>query len=106
MQLIYNDFQILTYRAITNYNKLALMTSVKAISDMFRIYGISIFGGGITEGVNGCSNITNNSMNLTRRRLYRNDYEDNSLIDPNRFQFESIFEIMLDMLDDEVSFIH
>lgn len=83
------------------------MTSVKAVSDLFRIYGIKIFGGETNEKNDDSNNTTNQTnttyqTNTTRRRLYRNDDEDNSLNDPTRFQFESVIEIMLDMLDDEV----
>lgn len=72
-----------------------MLISVKAISDIFRIYGVKVFGS-IED-----SSQTTISLNTTKRRLYRNDNEEN-VIDPNRFHFESAIEIMLDMLDDEV----
>lgn len=77
------------------------MTSIKIVSDIFRVYGTKIFGGGDSNGNEDSSNTTN-QMNSTKRRLYRNDDED-SLNDPSRFNFESVIEIMLDMLDDEVN---
>lgn len=80
---------------------MALTTSVKAVTDIFRIYGTKIFGG-TEDGNEESTNNTTNQVNTTKRRLYRSDDEENSLNDLNRFHFESVIEIMLDMLDDEV----
>lgn len=74
------------------------MTSVKTICDLFRVHSIQIFG----EEANDRTDETTNNMNTTKRRLYRNDEDDNSLNYLSRFHFETIIEIMLDMLDDEV----
>lgn len=79
---------------------MALLTSIKAISDLFRIYGLAIFGQNSNRTEE--SNITINHLNTTKRRLYRNDGDDNSLNDLTSFNFELVIEIMLDILDDEV----
>lgn len=77
------------------------MTSVKAVSDLFRVHSIKIFGSETNDRTDESGNSVNN-LNTTKRRLYRNDEEDNSLNDLTRFHFETVIEIMLDMLDDEV----
>ncbi|CAG9817626.1 unnamed protein product [Phaedon cochleariae] len=90
---------IITYRKIPNYNKNALLISVKAIADLFHQYGENIFG-----GVADTTNNTTSSTNPNRRRLYNDNSDDSFCGDsPGRFHLESIIEVMLDMLDDEVS---
>lgn len=66
------------------------------MSDLFRVHSVKILGH--NREVNHIS-----SVNQTKRRLYWNDDDnDGSVMDPNRFHFESAIEIILDMLDDEV----
>ncbi|KAJ8975351.1 hypothetical protein NQ317_000279 [Molorchus minor] len=89
---------IATYRAIPNYNKFAVITSVAAVCDLIQLYGSEIFG---TD--EDTTNTTTNTNNTTRRRLYRNEGADDvTVIDNNnRMNVEFIIEIVLDMLDDE-----
>ncbi|KAJ8911523.1 hypothetical protein NQ315_000558 [Exocentrus adspersus] len=91
-------FQIITYRAIPNYNKHALMVSVAAICDLMRIYGPNLFGNG--EDVSS-SMLTQH--NTTKRKLYINgSMDDLTSMHNDKLNIEVILEIILDMLDDEI----
>ncbi|XP_023312044.1 condensin complex subunit 3 isoform X1 [Anoplophora glabripennis] len=88
---------IITYRAIPNYNKFALMQSVATICDLVRIYGPELFGS--EKDTNSSSSTLHNA---TKRRLYRNEtVDDVNVMDNDRLNVDVIIEIILDMLDDE-----
>ncbi|CAH1100124.1 unnamed protein product [Psylliodes chrysocephalus] len=91
---------IITYRTIPNYNRNALMISVRAVSDLYRLYGPNIFG--IMEEAL-MSNQSLNNTSSTKRRLYRSEDSDESVMPANTFHLETIIEIILDILDDEIS---
>ncbi|XP_056629593.1 condensin complex subunit 3-like isoform X2 [Diorhabda sublineata] len=91
---------IITYRAIPNYNKQALIAAVMAIPDMFRLYGVNVFSS-IESAISVNSNQTVNSSS-NKRRLYCIEESDESVIFANKFHLESIIDVMFDMLDDEI----
>lgn len=79
-----------------------LLISIAAIADILRLYGTNIFsleddnenteGGSLRRRLNGT------------RRLYRvEDMEDLDNFDFNSVTWKDIVDILLDMLDDEVS---
>ncbi|KAG5878423.1 hypothetical protein JTB14_002506 [Gonioctena quinquepunctata] len=84
---------IIAYRDIPIPNKLPLIISVKAVCDLFLEWGANVVGG---EEDNA------NMMNQASCSKSDDPVESNTL-SPNRVQLESIIEIMLDMLDDEIS---
>ncbi|VEN41603.1 unnamed protein product [Callosobruchus maculatus] len=87
---------LMTCRVIPNYNKCALMVSIKSLSDLYHLYGAQIFG-----GFNGTSNASQNwNTNLSRRWLY-DDVVEESNVDPNNFQFENVIDILMDLVDEE-----
>ncbi|XP_072382849.1 condensin complex subunit 3-like isoform X2 [Diabrotica undecimpunctata] len=93
----------ITYRQIPNYNKQALMISIKAITDIFRVYGYNIFGSKDSTMVSSNGNRSNLSLttSFNKRRLYGIDQSDDSVILVHNW--ETIVEVILNMLDDEIS---
>uniref|UniRef100_A0A6P7FVC2 Uncharacterized protein LOC114334577 n=1 Tax=Diabrotica virgifera virgifera TaxID=50390 RepID=A0A6P7FVC2_DIAVI len=94
---------IITYRQIPNYNKQALIISIKAIIDIFRIYGYNIFGDKDSTMVstNGSRSNLSLATSYNKRRLYGTDQADDSIILVHNW--ETIVEVILNMLDDEIS---
>lgn len=86
--------QIITYRVLPNHVKEAILVAVRTVSDMFRLYGSEIFG----------QSESSSDGHQTRRRLYTEE-ADESLTNPNNFNLESLVDILLDMMDDDVSFL-
>nr|CAI5868463.1 unnamed protein product [Callosobruchus analis] len=91
---------LMTCRAIPNYNKCALKVSIKAVADLYHLYGAQIFG-----GFNDISNAAQNSSTNHTRRLYDDGLEE-SIVDPNKFQFENVIDILMDLVDEEDVEIH
>nr|CAH7752692.1 unnamed protein product [Callosobruchus chinensis] len=91
---------LMTCRVIPNYNKCALKVSIKAVADLYHLYGAQIFG-----GFNEISNAAQNSNTSHTRRLYDDGFEE-SIVDPNKFQFENVIDILMDLVDEEDVEIH
>jgi condensin complex subunit 3 len=87
---------IATYRTVPMNNVSALIQSVCGVTDIISLYGVEIVS------QNEETDNTTLNQNMTKRKLYSTDSEDdmtNGKIDNMTLSY--IFEIFLDMLDDE-----
>lgn len=91
-------FQIATYRAVPNYDKFALKTSVACLTDLIRMYGVKVIGveeSSQTDLTGEC-----NPAN-SRRKLYSEDFNEPEILSKD-ITLDFIIDIILDMLEDEV----
>ncbi|XP_044759050.1 condensin complex subunit 3-like isoform X2 [Coccinella septempunctata] len=89
---------IATYRAIANYDKVALKTSVACVSDLIRMYGVKVIG--VQENSQSEQNQDSNPT-TSRRKLYSEDLSEPEILSKDDITIEFIIDIILDMLDDE-----
>ncbi|KAL3272671.1 hypothetical protein HHI36_014135 [Cryptolaemus montrouzieri] len=88
---------IATYKAVPNYDKAALKTSVACVTDLIRVYGVKVVG--IEEPDSDMA--LEQTQSTTRRKLYSQDMEELRVVSKDDISIEFIIDIILDMLDDE-----
>ncbi|XP_045477809.1 condensin complex subunit 3-like isoform X2 [Harmonia axyridis] len=89
---------IATYRAIQNYDKIALKTSVACVTDLICMYGVKVIG--MQENSQTDLNQDTNPI-ASRRKLYSEDLNEPEILNKDDITIEFIIDIILDMLNDE-----
>ncbi|XP_031353085.1 uncharacterized protein LOC116178001 isoform X4 [Photinus pyralis] len=91
---------IISYRLMPEYDKASLFIAIAAFSDVLRKYGTEIFND-VAENTVMSDTVSKRRLNGTRRLFTNTAKDDVDTSDIDMSGYESIIEILLDMLDDE-----